>query len=143
MSDRILGGAGLALSAFYIWQATRIQESFMSDPVGPKGFPFIIGAALAIASLAIILRPDPAAHWPAAGKLLEILVAAAVMVAYGLALEDLGFVPATILASAYFSWRLGARPLEAAAAGVAISVGIYAVFHLALGLNLAVGPLGV
>ena len=38
MSDRILGGAGLALSAFYIWQATRIQESFMSDPVGPKGF---------------------------------------------------------------------------------------------------------
>lgn len=142
MSDRALGGAGLALSAFYIWQATRIQESFISDPVGPKGFPFIIGAALAVASLVVILRPDPAAQWPAPAKLLEILLAAGVMVAYGMLLPELGFVIATLLAAAYFSWRLGARPVEAGAAGVAISLGIYAVFHLALGLTLAEGPLG-
>lgn len=142
MSDRALGGAGLVLSALYIWQATRIQESFISDPVGPKGFPFIIGAVLAIASLFVILRPDPAARWPGSAKLLEILLAVGVMVAYGKLLPELGFVFSTLLASAYFSWRLGARPVEAGAAGVVISVGIYAVFHLALGLTLAVGPMG-
>lgn len=142
MGDRALGGVGLVLAAFYIWQTTVIQESFISDPVGPKGFPFIIGGLLVLASLAILLRPDAAPKWPAAGRLLEIAVAVAVFVAYAELLPSLGFVIATALASAYFSWRLGAPPLKAAAAGVTIALGIYIVFHLALGLTLAKGPLG-
>ena len=36
MSDRILGVVGLALAAFFIWQATQIELSFISDPVGPR-----------------------------------------------------------------------------------------------------------
>lgn len=143
MGDRALGGVGLALAAFYIWQATRIQESFISDPVGPKGFPFIIGGLLALASLAVILRPDARPHWPSAARLLEIAVAVAVMLAYAMLLPDLGFVFATALASAYFSWRLGASALHAALAGGAIALGIYVVFHLLLGLTLAKGFLGI
>lgn len=142
MSDRSLGVAGLLLAALFAWQTTVIEESFLSDPVGPKGFPFIIAALLAAASLAILLRPDPAPHWPALGRLMEIAVAVAVMVAYGMVLPQIGFVPATFVAAGYFSWRLGARPVEALLAGVAISLGIYLVFHLALGLTLARGPLG-
>ena len=46
MSDRIFGGIGLLLAAFYIWQATLIQDSFISDPLGPKAFPIIIGVVL-------------------------------------------------------------------------------------------------
>lgn len=142
MADRALGGAGLLLAAFFAWQTTVIQESFISDPVGPKGFPLIIAALLAIASLVIVLKPDPAPHWPSLGRLVEIAVAVAVMVAYGMALPLAGFVPATLVASAWFSWRLGAKPIEAILAGVAIAVGVYVVFHLALGLSLARGPLG-
>lgn len=142
MGDRALGGVGLVLAAFYIWQTTLIQESFISDPVGPKGFPFIIGGLLVLASLAVLLRPDPKPHWPAAGRLLEVAVSVAVLVAYAIVLPQAGFVIATAVAAAYFSWRLGAPPLHAAAAGVAIALGIFVVFHLALGLNLAKGPLG-
>jgi len=40
------------------------------------------------------------------------------------------------------SWRLGSAPVWAAVSGVGISVGIYVVFHLVLGLSLAKGPLG-
>lgn len=142
MGDRALGGFGLVLAALFVWQATVIQESFMSDPVGPKGFPIIIGALLAIASLVIVLRPDPTPVWPEMRGLLEIGIAVVVLLAYASLLPDLGFVIATAFTAAYFSWRLGAAPISAAMAGVAIALGIYVVFHLLLGLNLAKGPLG-
>ncbi|HEU0221746.1 MAG TPA: tripartite tricarboxylate transporter TctB family protein [Paracoccaceae bacterium] len=142
MGDRLFGGLGLALAAFYIFQATQIQVSFITDPVGPKTFPIIIGLLLGISSLVVILRPDPMPHWPALGRLAEIGVAILVLVAYALALPSLGFVIATMLAAAYLAWRLGALPLHAIAAGAASAVGIYVVFHLILGLTLAVGPLG-
>lgn len=142
MSDRALGGTGLAIAALYAWQTATIEESFLSDPVGPKGFPYIIAALLALASLAIIIRPDASPRWPGLARLTEIAVAVMAMVAYGIMLPLAGFVPATMVAAGYFSWRLGARPVEAALAGVTISVGIYLVFHLALGLTLARGPLG-
>lgn len=142
MGDRIFGGIGVALAAFYIWQATVIEESFIQDPVGPKGFPIIIGVLLAVSSLVILFRPDPDADWPASGRLLEIAFVVAVMLAYALALPTAGFVVATAIASAILSWRLGAHPGAAALAGIAISVGIYVAFHMILGLSLAKGPLG-
>jgi putative tricarboxylic transport membrane protein len=142
MGDRIFGGIGLALAGFFIWQATQIQTSFISDPVGPKTFPIIIGLILGAASLAMILRPDPKPIWPDPPRFLEIAIAAFVMVVYALALPRLGFVIATALASAFLSWRLGARPLPALLAGILIAAGIYTIFHLILGLSLAKGPFG-
>ncbi|MCB2052700.1 MAG: tripartite tricarboxylate transporter TctB family protein [Geminicoccaceae bacterium] len=142
MSDRVLGGIGLVLAAFYIWQATTIQVSFISDPVGPKTFPIIIGLLLAVSSLVIMLKPDAEPHWPAIGRLAEIALAVVVLVAYAMALPAVGFVAATAVASAFLSWRLGTAPLPAVAAGVAIALGIYVVFHLILGLSLAEGPYG-
>ncbi len=142
MSDRVFGGVGLALAVFYIWQATVIEESFIQDVVGPKMFPIIIGTVLGLSSLWFILRPDPSPHWPGAGRLFEIGMAVAVMIAYAIMLPQIGFVIATAVASAYLTWRLGTRPLQSLVAGVATSLGIYVVFRLILGLSLAKGPLG-
>ncbi|WP_026380643.1 tripartite tricarboxylate transporter TctB family protein [Afifella pfennigii] len=143
MSDRVLGGCGLLLAFFYIWQATQIRVSFISDPLGPKSFPIIIGAMLGLASLYMILRPDPEPVWPRFARLFEIAVAVAVLAAYAMLLPELGFVISTALAAAFLSWRLGAGPIAAPVAGIGISLGIYAVFHLILGLSLARGPLGL
>lgn len=142
VTDRSLGFIGILLSAFFIWQATEIELGFISDPIGPRTFPIIVGAVLGLASLAILLLPDAAPEWPRIGRLIEIALAIAVLVAYTLALPEVGFVIATMFASGYLSWRLGARPIAAAIAGVGISLGIYVVFHLILGLTLAKGPLG-
>ncbi len=142
MGDRLFGAIGLALAAFFIWQATTIQLSFISDPVGPKAFPIIIGVVLGLSSLVILLRPDAAPHWPALGRLAEIAGAVVALTLYALALPAVGFIIATALASAYLSWRLGTDPLRAALVGVLISIGIYIVFHLILGLSLAEGPFG-
>lgn len=142
MGDRIFGIFGIALAAFYAWRGTLIQESFIQDPVGPKAFPFIIAGILALSSAVFVLRPDPAPAWPAVGRLFEIAVSVAVLVAYALALPDVGFVAATAVAASFLSWRLGAQPLHAIAAGIVIAVGIYVIFHLVLGLSLAKGPWG-
>lgn len=142
MSDRILGGLGLLLAAFFIWQATLIKESFISDPVGPKTFPIIIGILVGLSSLAILLKPDEEPEWPEFGRLFEVGLTVAVMIAYAYALPAAGFVVSTAVAASYLSWRLGTPPVKAAIAGTVIAIGIYVVFHLILGLSLARGPWG-
>ncbi|MCG6858618.1 MAG: tripartite tricarboxylate transporter TctB family protein [Salaquimonas sp.] len=142
MSDRLLGGACLALAAFYIFYAMQTQIGFMSDPMGPRAFPVVIGIVLALAGIYPILRPDPEPNWPALGKLLEIIFAVAVMIAYTYALPEFGFTISTAFAAGLLSWRLGAHPAGAAIAGVTIAVGIFVIFRLVLKLSLAVGPWG-
>ncbi len=142
MSDRIFGGIGILLALIFAYQATIIQESFLSDVVGPKAFPLIIAAVLAAASVYFLLKPDPEPEWPSLGGLAEIGFAVLVMLAYAQLLPEIGFVFATACAGTYLTWRLGTKPLQSLIVGVLTSVGIYVVFHLVLGLSLARGPLG-
>jgi putative tricarboxylic transport membrane protein len=142
MSDRIFGFFGLALAAFYFWATSIIPDSFMIDVVGPRAFPYIVGTVLTICSLYILLRPDAEPDWPNLTNFIEIVFATAVMFLYGWALSKVGFVIATVFATAYLSWRLGTRPVGSLITGVATAAGIYVVFHLILGLSLAKGPLG-
>lgn len=142
MSDRIFGIIGLALALGYAWAAVNIEESFLSDAVGPKAFPLIIAAVLGLASIAVILKPDPDPHWPSPLRLLEIVAAVVVLLLYSTMLPVVGFVIGTAAAGAYLTWRLGSKPLGSVITGASTSVGIYVVFHLILGLSLAKGPLG-
>jgi putative tricarboxylic transport membrane protein len=142
MSDRIFGSICIALAAFMAWGASVIEESFIQDPLGPKAFPIVIAIVLVACGVAIWLKPDAQPQWPRARKLIELLWAISAMVIYAQALPVVGFVIATAAAAGFLSWQLGAQVKEAAVAGVLIAVGIYAVFHLVLGLSLARGPLG-
>ncbi|MEP1934364.1 MAG: tripartite tricarboxylate transporter TctB family protein [Roseibium sp.] len=142
MSDRIFGVVGLVLAFGYAWAALIIEESFLSDAVGPKAFPLIIAGVLALSSLAIIAKPDTAPDWPPLGRLMEVAMAVLVMILYAIMLPELGFVFATALAATYLTWRLGSTPVSSVIAGSLTSVGIYVIFHLVLGLSLAKGPLG-
>ncbi|TRW97845.1 tripartite tricarboxylate transporter TctB family protein [Paracoccus sp. M683] len=142
MSDRIMGFVGLILSGLYIWAALLIPESFMADMIGPATFPIIIAIAMGLAAIVMIVRPDMAPQWPGVSRLVDIGAALLVMVLYASLLPELGFIIATALASAYLTWRLGTAPLMSVLTGICTALGIYAVFHLALGLSLATGPFG-
>ncbi|WP_010142422.1 tripartite tricarboxylate transporter TctB family protein [Oceanicola sp. S124] len=142
MSDRIFGAFGLLLALFYAWATLQIEESFLSDEVGPKTFPLVIAVILGLSSAVIALRPDENPVWPPLSRLAEIGAAVVVMILYAEFLPEVGFVIATALAAAYLTWRLGTRPLQSLLVGVCTSVGIYVIFHLVLGLSLARGPLG-
>lgn len=142
VSDRIFGGLGLLFSIFYIWQAALVQDSFMTDVIGPRMFPYILATGLAIASIVIILRPDAIGHWPAGRQLFELVMTIAVMGLYAWALPFVGFMIATTLATAYLTWRLGTSPVGSVLFGAGTAAGIYVVFKLILELSLAQGPLG-
>nr|WP_319389848.1 tripartite tricarboxylate transporter TctB family protein [uncultured Cohaesibacter sp.] len=142
MSDRIFGAVGLLLAALFAYSAMIIEESFLSDAVGPKAFPLIIAAILAICSLTILLKPDAAPKWPTLPRFVELVASIVVMVLYAEFLPIVGFVIATALASAYLTWRLGTSAIQSVVVGISIAVGIYVIFHLLFGLSLAKGPLG-
>lgn len=142
MSDRIFGLVGALLAIGYAFAAMQIEESFLSDVVGPKAFPLIIATVLGISSLVIALRPDASPVWPPLNRLAEIFAAVVVMILYAELLPEIGFIIATAFAAAYLAWRLSSSVLESVLVGLGTSVGIYAIFHLVLGLSLARGPFG-
>lgn len=142
MSDRIFGVVGILLSISFAISAFAIQESFLSDAVGPKAFPLIIAGILGLSSAVIALRPDAEPQWPSLGRFVEVLSAIVAMVLYAEVLPLLGFVIATAFAATYLSWRLGSSVISSILTGIGTSLGIYVIFHLVLGLSLARGPLG-
>jgi len=54
--DVAAGGILLVLAALYYWQTQQILESSLSDAVGPKGLPLMLGAGLAIVASLIFIR---------------------------------------------------------------------------------------
>jgi putative tricarboxylic transport membrane protein len=142
MTDRIFGAVALTVSLLMMWATTLIEESFIQDPTGPKAFPLVIAGIMALSAIVMFIKPDKNPHWPDLKKLLELVITAGVLVAYGQSLPIAGFVLSTTLATAFLCWRLGGSPRQAATGGLTIAVGIYVVFQFGLGLHLAQGPWG-
>ena len=141
-SDRILGLVTVIVALAYIASAFQIQTSFLSDPVGSKTFPVIIGAVAALCGLVIYAKPDPDPEWPEMAGWLRLALATAVMVGYAYALRPFGFVPTTFVAAALLAYMIDPRPLPAALAGAGLSLGLFAIFKFVLGLGLKPWPAG-
>ena len=142
MSDRIFASICIALAVLMGWGATIIEESFIQDPLGPKAFPLVIALVLAACGVAMFLRPDEDPVWPHRRKQIQLLWTIGAMILYVQFLPVVGFLVATAIAAGFLSWQLGASVKQACWGGFSISVGIYVVFKLILGLSLARGPFG-
>ena len=142
MSDRIFASICIALALLMAWGATVIEESFIQDPLGPKAFPLVIAVVLAACGVAMFLRPDAEPVWPRRRKQIQLLWTIGAMVLYVQFLPSAGFLIATAIGAGFLSWQLGASVKQACWGGFGISVSIYVVFKLILGLSLARGPFG-
>lgn len=142
MSDRIFGIFGLLFAGLVVWATGRIEESFIQDPLGPKAFPLVIAALIALSAGVMLVKPDPEPAWPALRKWLELAITVGVMVGYALVLPELGFVLSSTVLAGFMVWRLGGTPLQSVVGGLAMSAGIYIVFTYGLSLSLARGPWG-
>lgn len=140
VSDRIFGLVTTLVALAYIAGATQIQTSFLTDPVGPRSFPILVGTVAAICGAIILLRPDPDPEWPSLPTLGALGFAVAVLVGYAFALGPFGFILPTAVASAVLSFQIRRKALSAALTGAGLSVGLYAIFKFALGLGLAAFP---
>lgn len=142
-SDRIFGLVVTLGALAYVAGALGIQTSFISDPLGPRAFPMLVGAGAALSGLAIMLRPDAEPDWPPVREFTRIGVATAVLVGYALALQPWGYLVPTAIAAAILSWMIDPRPVRALLTGIGLSVGLYLVFRHALGLGLQPFPRGL
>ena len=142
MSDRIFASICIALAVLMGWGATIIEESFIQDPLGPKAFPLVIALVLAACGVAMFLRPDEDPVWPHRRKQIQLLWTIGAMILYVQFLPVVGFLVATAIGAGFLSWQLGASVKQACLCGFSISVSIYVVFKLILGLSLARGPFG-
>ena len=57
-TDRIFGAVVILAALWYIQGAFQIKSSFLSDPVGSKTFPILLGITAIICGLIFIFRPD-------------------------------------------------------------------------------------
>lgn len=165
--ERRLGAGLLALGAGYLAAAFLISEPEGGyATVGPRVFPIGIGTALAALGLRMALRanrtgaaaasdarpapaggsgdtsapaasPAPAADWRAATP------SALLFLAYVVLLEPAGYLPATTVFIALAARLLGSRrPGRDLLAAFVVTVSVYALFSLLLGLRLPAGFLG-
>ncbi|MBU3029368.1 tripartite tricarboxylate transporter TctB family protein [Paracoccus sp. XHP0099] len=132
----------IVLALGYILSASQIEDSFMTDPVGPRIFPYIIATVMILCSVAMILRPDPDAEWPAGPMLAQLGLALLVLIGYAYAITPVGFIIPTAIASGVLSWQIGGRPARAAITGIGLGIGLWVLFRLVLGLGLRGLPAG-
>lgn len=133
----------LIVALGYILSARGIQTSFMSDPVGPRVFPYLVATVVIICSLVMILRPDQDEEWPAGPMVLQLGIALVALVGYSQAISPLGFLLPTAIVAGILSWQIGGNPVRSALTGLGLSVGLFVLFRVILGLGLRGLPAGM
>ncbi|MEM8870083.1 MAG: tripartite tricarboxylate transporter TctB family protein [Pseudomonadota bacterium] len=140
MSDRIFGLVMLCVAVGYIATATQIQTSFLSDPVGPRMFPYLISVVVILCSIMILIKPDTEPEWPALMTFARLTIAVIVLAGYAMTLKPLGFLLPTAVAAGVISYQISPRAIPAALTGIGLSAGLFVIFKYLLGLGLFAVP---
>ncbi|MFW2544274.1 tripartite tricarboxylate transporter TctB family protein [Primorskyibacter sp. 2E107] len=139
-SDRVFGLVVILGALAYIASAFQIQTSFLSDPVGSKTFPIILGVTAIVCGLVMLVRPDAEPDWPDLRTLVNIAVAVIVMIGYAYTLKPMGFLLPTAICAGILSFQITPRAVPAALTGVGLSIGLFIIFKYVLGLGLSPLP---
>lgn len=139
MADRIFAIIILLIAVNYGYSAIGIREGFMSDPLGPKAFPFMLTAITIVCALVVLVKPSDTSEesWPDAIGFLRVFGLSAILFLYALALKPFGFLIPTFLVSAAISYLIFPKMQTALLTGVGLSLGLFALFKLVLNLSLS------
>lgn len=141
------GVIGLAFAVVYLIEGQELDMGRMAAP-GPGIFPMIVGVLLALVSLGVIAdawmtRLPARTIFPNGSSLRRLATAFGLFLSYALLFTVLGFLVATPLLVAGYSRVVGQVGWgKAAASGVAVTAGVWAVFTLILGVRLPAGLWG-
>jgi putative tricarboxylic transport membrane protein len=146
-----LAGLLALVGAYTLYDASTLDVGF-ADPVGPRVFPWVIGAGLLVLSVLLVIatargsRPEPDAgedvdlgqrpDWLTVAELVAVLL-------FTIATVDLlGWAISGALLFAGSARVLGSRTtLRDALVGVVLAVGSWYGFHVGLGIPLTPGLL--
>ena len=108
----VLGGLGLLISAWIIWQAGEIPMRLVANEPGPRFFPYVSAAGLALFSILTMIFDAPKEakkgnkpYLDKAGWIrLAVIIAEAVVFALGM--QFIGFWLTAMLGMFLFIWTL-------------------------------------
>lgn len=146
-----LAAALAVIGAVTLYDATTLDVGF-ADPVGPRAFPYVVGAVLLGLSALLVVatlrgdRPEEeggedvdltqAADWATVAKLVGVLVVTMATV------DVLGWAVSGAILFAGATWSLGSRTLlRDVLIGLVLSVGSWYAFYVGLGIPLSPGLL--
>lgn len=135
----------ISVGSIYVQQSQEIFEpTAMSDVLGPRTFPFLVGVALALVGAGVTIRVLLQGGQRAdLGRLDVLFVLVAACIAYILVFLRLGYILSTVIFLAFlFSYLGERRHWMTAIVAVGITLGLYYGFHDLLIVDLPKGPLG-
>ncbi len=142
MADRIFAGVLLLVALGYSFIAfTAIRAPFQYDPIGPEGWPRLLGIVAILCAGFIMVRPDIERFDANAKTLGRIAILVALLFAYAVAFQPLGFILSTWAFCTVLAVILGASPIRALGFGAAAGIIGYFVCTGLLDLKLPAGIL--
>ncbi|RPH51263.1 MAG: tripartite tricarboxylate transporter TctB family protein [Desulfobacteraceae bacterium] len=140
-TERIGAAIVLLFGTGYLWEAIRMEEANIGDPLGPKVFPIILGALMVALGLSLLIRPMGGSQsQPFTKTAAYVFVLAGLLCAYGFGIEWIGYPAATFLFLLAASRLLGEKSWVACIViPLALSLGIFGLFTRVLGIPLPLG----
>ncbi|MGB3289794.1 MAG: tripartite tricarboxylate transporter TctB family protein [Burkholderiaceae bacterium] len=140
MSDQKLGIAALIFAALMAWFGWDIQAPFSYEPVGPRAFPLLLSAIIALCGAWLLFKgrakaePNP----PGANGRIAMMVLYCFL--YALAFQDLGFILTTTAMTILVGRLFGGAWIKVTVGGLVMSTLFFLLFDRALDVVL---PLGI
>lgn len=140
-NDRSLGFAALVFAAIMVAFGYGLEAPFAYEPVGPKTFPLIAAAIIAICGIVLVFKGggDVPASGPGVNR--SLLLLSGCLLGYALLFQPLGFVLATTLMMIPIAMIFGATWWQGALTGGTLAVSAYLLFDRALSVVLPAGLL--
>lgn len=141
-TDRILGAAAIAVAMILLIYGYGLQAPFAYEPVGPRAFPLIAAAIIAICGVILVIKPGAADETQAPMPGRAIIALSGSLLAYSLLFQPLGFVISTTALMIPIAMIFGAKWWQGALTGGILAVAAFLLFDRVLDVVLPVGPFG-
>lgn len=139
MSDRIFALVWLAVCMLITIQMVNLNVPIAYEPVGPKAYPLLLVAVMAVCCMALIIRPDVDVHWPAPSLLRKGALLVGVLLFYAWAFEIVGAPLATGIMALGSAKLFGSRWLTALFTALSVAIFGYLIFDRLLEVSLPLG----
>ncbi len=143
--DRIAALLFLAVVAVYGWGGTKLTTTLQGDVVGPAFFPRVLTILGVVLGVLLFVRGTStrgSEKASASDSVVVALIPAAMLLAYVLLFQPLGFLLATpLFLMAAFRYLGQPGWLSATGYSLAITAVLFGLFHFVLDIRLPPGPL--
>ena len=146
--QRIFASVLLVVCAGLAIMAWPYQAAFSYEPVGPRAFPLLMLALMALGLIYMIFRPSPVVHSeedPQMDRqtLTKIGLCVLLLLVFAGTFEPLGFILSSALVGIPMARLYGGRWLPGILIISLMSVGLYLLFDKAMDVPLPLGLLDV